>query len=438
MELTTKQKNSSAQFFIQQFPLMTFERAKTVFNTLKKPVQTAVWNKLEEHKELSSALGLAHLLPELQSLILTRTDKPSKELEKKLNKDTILALFIRKAEVDQQCGNKNYLEIRFNAIDSPAYKEYDRPKINISLTKQELLSITNDHIKVIEKVQRKRLAKTELNLLNELSPDLLDKLKPHYNFDKDGRSLWWIGGTDGDDISNKNREIKFYYREGKLTTGQKSIRMAKDGFNCCKEVLPYIIPSLLYIHFVIGPTWSTLTMTQDPDLLQQNTEFKITNKLIDSLKELNIDGSKHLSKCIIEPVPFKYSNRSIGKILATLLPIISSATLKYSSLIDDDDAFRVITRNCLIVLISVMIVDSIKDYIWIDLKDIGNLCQSMFSAGIPTTLALISGFVGLAGIIKGRIDAYTWKKHSIDFTKGESVAQFLNDSSIEIREYINE
>jgi len=444
MELTTNPTDSSsARLFIQHFPHMTFKRAKTVFSNLKKPVQTAVWNKLEhdkENKELSSSLGLALLPPEHQCLILTGTDKPSKELQTKLNQETILALFIRKAEVDQECGYKNYQKIIFNDLDSHD-GFYDSPKIKFHITKQELMSMTSNHIDVIKKVQRTILTKKELTLLNELSRDLLNKLKPHYNFDTDGRILFWHGPECT--VNNKNREIKFYYREGRLTINNKMIKMAKDGFNCCKKILPYIIPPLLYIHFIIGPTWSSLTLIQDPNLLQQNRDFEVTNKLIDSLQKSNIDGSKHLSKYIIQEVPFKYSYDSLDTISNTLIPIslIPSVTQIYSSLTNRDSLKKSFLTNVPLFLASfsalIISVGGISNYI-IELKDIGILSKSIFSAGLPTTLALISGSVALAGIIKGRIDSYKWKKHSIDFTKGESVEQFLNDSSIEINETIHE
>jgi hypothetical protein len=449
MGLTEQQKNGSAQLFIQNFPHMTFAKAKTTFNTLQKPIQSIVYKKLEKHDErnenklLSTAFGIALLPQEHQSLILAKTTTPPQTLLKKLNEETILELFTRKAEVDQQCGNKNYLKIMFNAIDSPEHGMYDNPKIEIHLTKQELFGITNDHIEVIKKVQSNILTKKELSLLNDLSPDLLNKLKPHYNFDKDGRILWWSGFNHS--INNKNREIKFYYREGRLTKKQKFEFIAKDAFNACKTILPYIIPSLLYIHFIIGPTLNSLTRTQDPNLLRQNIEFEATNKLIDSLKESNIDGSKHLSKCIIKPVPFFYSVDSVPKIYCTLiLPTSSILSLAYSPSSLPNDKFFKIKRflyylgtfcySCAALIVSFVIVD----YLEINLNYIGNLSQFIFSAGIPTTLALISGFVGLSGIIKGRIDSYKWKQHSIDFTKGESIAQFLNDSSIEIKENINE
>jgi len=344
MELTEQQKNSSAQLFIQNFPHMTFAKAKTTFGTIQKPVQSIIWKKLKEHdkrnenKLLSTALGLAHLPQELQSLILAETDKPSQILLEKLTKETILELFIRKTEVDEQCSDKNYLEIYLSSgctnIQYSSVEIAYGPCI-IKITKPILFNLTNKHIETINKVQKEILIKEELILLdtffNALPDDSQKTLKycliTHYN---SNRTL--------------DHNIKFYYRDTS-TVNQK------------------IIVKLLLLMPIL------------PNSLNGNYKQKKSTK--SNFYYFNVLGN-----IAIYPITLT--------ITALALPVL---------------------------------------YV---------LSKIFYGAGIATSLIASMGILSSIGIIEKKIKPHKWKQHSINFIKGESIEQFLNDPNIEIKENINE
>ncbi len=420
MELTEQQNNNAARLFIQMFPHMTFAKAKTTFDKIQKPVQKIIWEKVEQNKEnkiLSAALHLA-LLPqkEHQSFILAETSQPSETLQEKLSKETILELLVKKAEVDKQCHDKDYLDItityRGNYDFHGGYWNY---KKTIHLTKQELFSTTKTHIKTAQAVQKKHARQqmatnSELMMLNELHPDLFEKLM-----------------CSG---------VTFLCREGKLPISKKMSVMAHDAFYACKTVLPYIILPLLYTRFFIEPTWDSITGSQNPLLLQQNIAFENANTIIDNLKKLHIDGSEHLIKHVINEVPYTYSWSDWGNLVKPLLP----KALMYQ-------AFLIFNDHCVFR----------KDLsLWWKMQYYGPLYfPSLLLATIMTPILYYlskevfpegtqDGLIGVTlvtvaiALIKNRIDSYKWEKHSIDFTEGESIAQFLNNPEFEIKENLNE
>jgi hypothetical protein len=420
MELTEQQNNNAAQLFIQMFPHMTFAKAKTTFDKIQKPVQNTIWEKVEKNKEnkiLSAALHLT-LLPqkEHQSFILAETSQPSETLQEKLNKETILELLVRKVEIDEQCQDKDYLDITILCRGSYDFHGgYWNSNKTIRLTKQELFSTTENHIRMAQNVQKKHAqqqiaTKSELMMLNELDLDLFKKLM-----------------CSG---------VTLLYREGKLPISKKISVMTNDALHVCKTVLPYVLLPLLYTRLFIQPTWSTITGSQDPLLLEQNSNFEAANKVIDNLKKLNINGSEHLIKHIINEVPFTYSWSDWGNLVKPLLP----KALMYQ-------AFMIFGDNCLFR----------KDFsLWWKMQYYGPayfpslffaivtapilyyLSKEVFSEGTQNGLIGVTFTVVGTALIKNRIDSYKWKEHSVDFTEGESITQFLNNPEFQIKENFNE
>src|SRR6266852_5342796 len=142
------------------------------------------------------------------------------------------------------------------------------------------INLTENQIKVINKMQKRSLIKDELEYFYELPSELSNILR-RYSY------VWGDEGYHCD----VNQRIRFWYKK-KLTFS----RIKKSILNSCKQLLPLLIPSLLYHHRYIKPIDNLWTSTQDPILLNRNKEKELTNLLIESLQTNGIPGSKLLTK----------------------------------------------------------------------------------------------------------------------------------------------
>ena len=282
-----------ADLFIQRFPRLTFPQAKELFGNLSIARQRSIWHKLDINKKdknkiLPLALRMAHIEPTLQYAILSenftilekrKSDETIEDYNKRISvphkiyTDSICDLFRWKAIIDTKCGEKKYLKL---LMPMSGY--------HTQIPKATLFDLTIDHVKTIQNAQKNVLTKEKIQLLAKLPDDLLEVLKPFYKFKG----------------SNEYRTLQikfFYYKNPTITSALIKVL----------DTAVFILPPLLYYRFYIRPSWNAITGTQDPLALTQNAAKELHNQTIDHLKQAGIDGSEHLMKQLIKPVPFELS-----------------------------------------------------------------------------------------------------------------------------------
>lgn len=173
MELTEQQKNC-ARLFIQQFPHMTFAKAKKAFDNIQKPVQNEIRKKAKKHDTmLHIALGLIHLSPELQHKILMPYNTVPIDADKIMNKRSISEYLACSAITHEKFKNSDANVLTIDTVqyrhstvyyDETYYreahhycmgKEVSNSEVNvkIQLTPAELFELGCDVIKVLEKIE---------------------------------------------------------------------------------------------------------------------------------------------------------------------------------------------------------------------------------------------------------------------------------------------
>jgi len=301
--------------FIRTFPRLTFPAAKKQFGKLTDDQQTRVWRKLDTNEKdkdkiLPLALRMAHIEPTLQYAILSenftilekkKSDETIEDYNKRISvphkiyTDSIYDLFRWKAIIDIRYRN---LEINPRAnlpIFMPITKGY------IRISKSTLFNLTIDHLKTIPKAQERCLTKKEIQLLVELPDNILEALKPYYNYD--------VGRYHGYDGTTK---IKFfYYKNPTITSTLMKVL----------DTAIFILPPLLCYCFYVRPGWNAITGTQDPVALAQNATKELHNQTIDRLQRAGTNGSEHLIRQLIKPVPFKTSWSDWLKMSKQIIPM---------------------------------------------------------------------------------------------------------------------
>lgn len=382
----------AAKTFTVEFPLMTFEKAKKAFDILTKETQKQVWINLAPLEKatdrlLPLALHLTILPQELQYAILSQDFSNTADIPTIINSRSIYEHFWWFAMIDKRCGDKNYFH-------TP--RQYQKPYIE--LTKQELFQLNWNKTKVIQKLDN-CLKKNELLFFAQLPAPLLKKIYSNYS------------------------AIHFCY-QNKQSLHQQCIAILKDALDSCKKILPPILLPLLYSHFVTIPSWNCVAPTQDPIALQIKNKLEETNCIINDLNKANYTPIP-ISKHTIHPVPYTYSTTDA---LYMYAPIIIPSSAMYlhenhgKNLYKNklDTAAELIIANCLGSIASLMCAFGSK---------------IVFNHSVPMGLAGLTSLAGAYGIIKGRIKASGWKCGIVNFKSNETVDQYLNDPTIEIKDF---
>lgn len=311
------------------------------------------------------------------------------------------------------------------------------PKLHTYI-QNETINLSENQIKVINKMQRRHLTKDELECFYDLPSELSNKLR-RYSF------VWSDGGYHCD----TNQRIRFWYKK-KLTFS----RIKKSVLNSCKQLLPLIVPSLLYHHWYIKPIDNLWTYTQDPILINKNKEKELTNLLIENLQTNGIPGSKLLTKHVIDIIPLqkilpdeKYREYILNQIITTIIPSVIFNIEFF--IIPPKYQYYHPSRNSWDDLIRIKyMLDNMGYFYFSSVHAVCDypLSKIFFSYGIPIGLIAITLTTAIIGFIKEIINSRIFKLKSIDFfhqkfknkstntymSAKEVISYYLNNPSIEI------
>lgn len=316
----------------------------------------------------------------------------------------------------------------YNGFSGHYYKNksVDFPEIKIS--KARLLELNFSKIAVIQKAQCHCLSKEELLLFDELPEDLQNNVKNYFYVSSDGGYHW-----------DTDRRMSLRYKK-KLTL----VNVLQAILNSCRQLLPILIPTLLYNHVFVDPMDNLWKQIQDPFLLEENRKKELTNQLIENLQINLVPGSELLKQEIMYPVPFEWiffsenNNKRIEYYLKSVLSIIISQLTVYKQFDNylskkyyinsrNDEGRFVIRFICHLLVLTISVPSQ-------------QLSKAFFEYGIPLGLIGIVCVTSMLGVIKLIITSCVPRGKSIDFYKekfkDKSMKQvldyYLGKSTIEI------
>lgn len=322
-----------------------------------------------------------------------------------------------------------------NCSGKLGYSRYNAPNhIYLQFTKEQFPEL-NGQIQILKDVQSRVLSKKELLLFKDLSENIHNQLRNSLHICDYPCSIknWnWLKSKwiDNNENIRHNHCIKFQYHK-KLTLKI----LTKSAFKSCKNLLPFIIPGLLYHHFYSKQLENLWEQVPDSSVIEENKKKEITNKLIETLQANNIPGSALLEKKIIVPVPYNWiypleynTKYLINKSIEGCIVGIGPMKFAYNF------AFYFPTYRCGIInktRVSLLVAFlSISSSMILSplLPTISNL---VFAFGVPTGLIGITFLTSMIGMIKIIMESYKLKTKSVDLSK----KMFKNKSLKEIINY---